>query len=75
MLRALAEAEQSVVPVVKNRRVRGLRFGASARAVDVRKEGTGYKAYGAMAVRTTRTVRRGFERERNAERWRRKEFV
>jgi hypothetical protein len=42
MLRALAEAEHNVVPVVRKRRVSGLRDGASAMAaVGERKDGTG----------------------------------
>jgi hypothetical protein len=47
MFSALAEAEQSVVPVVRKRRVRGLNDGASileSPAVGDRNAGTGYKA-------------------------------
>ena len=46
MLRALAEAEHNVVPVVRNKRVSGDSEGASevSSAEEVRKAGTGYKA-------------------------------
>lgn len=74
MFREFAEAEQSAVPVVRKSRVRGLRDGASVTVGD-RNAGTGYNAYEAMAVRTTRTVRRGFESDRKAESWRRNEFA
>lgn len=43
MLNALAEAEHSVVPVVRNKSVRGEREGVSANGVSM-KVGTGYKA-------------------------------
>lgn len=72
MFRAFALAEQRAVPVVRKRRVSGLRLGVSVIVGDSI-SGTGYNAYGAMAVKTTRTVNRGFERERNVERVRRRE--
>lgn len=61
-----------MVPVVRKRRVNGDKEGVSARPAE-RKDGTGYSAYGTMAVKTTRTVSRGLERERSAESWRRRE--
>lgn len=68
----LALAEQSAVPVVKNRSVSGLRLGVSV-IVGISISGTGYSAYGAMADRTTRKVRRGFVSDKYAENLRRKE--
>jgi hypothetical protein len=69
----LALAEQSAVPVVKNVKVSGLRLGVSV-VIGLSNSGTGYSAYGTIAVRTTNTVSRGFERERNVERFRRSEL-
>lgn len=74
MLRAFALAEHNAVPVVRKRSVRGLRLGVSV-MVGMSISGTGYNAYGTMAVRTTRTVSRGFESDRKVERIRRKECV
>lgn len=74
MLRAFALAEQRAVPVVRNSKVNGLRLGVSV-MVGMSISGTGYSAYGAMAVSTTSTVSRGLERERNVERVRRNEWA
>jgi hypothetical protein len=74
MLKALALAEQSVVPIVRNNNVKGLKLGVSV-VLGESISGAGYKAYVAMAVRTTSIVNRGLESERNAERWRRKGLV
>jgi hypothetical protein len=63
MLNALAEAAHRVVPVVRKSKVRVESEGASVREGDSI-SGTGYKEYVAHAVRTTRTLKRGFERER-----------
>jgi hypothetical protein len=67
MFRALALEEHSVVPIVRNNNVKGLKLGVSVVLGDSI-SGTGYKAYVAIAVRTTSIVNRGFERERHAER-------
>lgn len=72
MLSAFALAEHSVVPVVRNSNVKGLKLGVSV-MLGLSISGTGYRAYVAMALRTTRTVRRGLERERREERVRRSE--
>lgn len=72
MLRAFALAEQRAVPEVRNSSVSGLKLGVSV-MVGMSISGTGYSAYGAMAVSTTSTVRRGFESDKNVERVRRKE--
>ena len=63
MLRAFAEAEHSAVPDVRKKRVRVERDGAAV-AAGASSPGTGYKEYAAVAVRTTRKDRRGFDRER-----------
>lgn len=74
MLRALALAEQSAVPVVRNNSVSGLRLVVSVMD-GVSISGTGYSAYGTMAVRTTRVESRGFESERNVEKVRLKDWA
>ena len=63
MLNAFAEAEHKAVPVVRNSRVRVDREGVAV-AAGASSPGTGYREYAAVAVRTTRKLRRGFERER-----------
>lgn len=73
MFKALALAEQRVVPIVRNNNVKGLKLGVSV-VLGESISGTGYKAYVAMAVRTTSMVNRGFESERHAERYRRPEL-
>lgn len=55
------------MPIVRNNNVKGLKLGVSVVLGDSI-SGTGYKAYEAMAVRTTSIVNRGFERERHVER-------
>lgn len=74
MLSVFALAEHSAVPVVRKKSVNGLRLGVSV-IVGVSISGTGYSAYGAMADKTTRTVRRGFERDRKVEIVRRRESL
>jgi hypothetical protein len=58
---------------VRKKRVRVESDGVSV-AEGWRSSGTGYKEYDAIAVSTTRTERRGFERERRTEKRRRREF-
>lgn len=74
IFRVFALAEHSAVPVVKKKSVNGLRLGVSV-IVGISISGTGYSAYGAMADKVTRTVRRGFERDRKVENVRRKESL
>lgn len=63
MLRAFAEAEQSAVPDVRKKSVRVESEGVAVAAGASSPE-TGYKEYAAVAVRTTRKERRGFDSER-----------
>ena len=63
ILSAFALALVKKVPVVKKRSVRALRLGVWVAAV-LNIVGTGYRVYAAVAVRTTRNVRRGFESDR-----------
>jgi hypothetical protein len=63
ILNAFAEDEHRAVPVVRNSSVRVEREGVAV-AAGARRPGTGYREYAAVAVRTTRKLRRGFERER-----------
>jgi hypothetical protein len=63
MLRALAEDEHSAVPVVRKKRVRVDSDGVAV-AAGASSPGTGYKEYAAVAVSTTRKLRRGFDSER-----------
>lgn len=72
MFSAFALAEHSVVPVVRNSSVSGLKLGVSV-MLGVSISGTGYRAYVAIALSTTRTVRRGFESDRRQESLRRME--
>jgi hypothetical protein len=69
-----ADAAHSAVPVVRKRKVRVEREGASVRDGDSI-SGTGYNEYVAHDVRTTRTAKRGFERERRMGSNRRMELV
>ena len=74
MLKVFAEAAHNEVPVVRKRRVRVESDGVSVSEGDSI-SGTGYKEYVAHAVSTTRTERRGFERERRTGIRRRMELV
>ncbi len=74
MLSALADAEHSAVPAVRNKSVSGPvndedddSDAVSAAVERTPDDGTGYNAYGTMAVRTTSTVNRGLARARMAE--------
>tara|TARA_R110002060_G_scaffold25766_1_gene35291 strand:+ start:910 stop:1596 length:687 start_codon:yes stop_codon:yes gene_type:complete len=73
MFKVFAEAAHRAVPVVRKSKVSGERDGVSV-ADGRRSSGTGYREYEAHAVRTTRTERRGFERERRTGISRRIEF-
>jgi hypothetical protein len=63
MLSAFAEAEHSAVPDVRKKSVRVEREGVAV-AAGANSPGTGYNEYAAVAVRTTRKDRRGFDSER-----------
>lgn len=63
MLKAFADAEHSAVPDVRKSRVSVERDGVAV-AAGASSPGTGYSEYAAVAVRTTRKERRGFESER-----------
>lgn len=63
ILKAFAEEEHRAVPVVRNKRVSVESEGVAV-AAGASKPGTGYNEYAAVAVRTTRKLNRGFERER-----------
>ena len=63
MLKAFAEAEHSAVPDVRKNRVRVESEGVAV-AAGASSPGTGYSEYAAVAVRTTRKDRRGFDSER-----------
>jgi hypothetical protein len=63
MLKALADALHSAVPVVRKRRVKADRLGVLVAAA-LSSCGTGYRLYVAVAVSTTRKERRGLESER-----------
>ena len=58
MLYAFAEAEESVVPIVRFRRVIGERWREEAKG----ETATGNSEYAVVVVRTMRKLRRGFER-------------
>jgi hypothetical protein len=74
MFSALAAAEHSVVPNVRNSSVTGDNEGAvSASADDDKNAGTGYSEYDAIAVNTTSTVNRGLDSDNSAESCRRNE--
>ena len=60
MLRALAEAQESAVPVVRLRSVSGERFIVAEKGLMA----TGNKEYAVVVVSTMRKLRRGLERER-----------
>jgi hypothetical protein len=63
MLKAFADAEHSAVPDVRKNSVRVERDGVAV-AAGASSPGTGYREYAAVAVRTTRKERRGFDSER-----------
>jgi len=63
MLKALADAADNAVPVVRKSKVSGESEGISSEEGEII-SGTGYREYDAIDVRTTRTDNRGFERER-----------
>ena len=63
MFRAFAEDAHSAVPVVRKKSVSVDREGVAVVA-GARRPGTGYNEYAAVAVRTTRKLRRGFDKER-----------
>jgi len=63
MLKAFADAEHSAVPDVRKNSVRVEREGVAV-AAGASSPGTGYSEYAAVAVRTTRKERRGFDSER-----------
>jgi len=63
MLNAFADAEHSAVPDVRKKSVRVESDGVAV-AAGASNCGTGYNEYAAVAVRTTRKERRGFESER-----------
>jgi hypothetical protein len=63
ILRALAEEEHSAVPVVRKKSVSVERDGVAVVA-GASRPGTGYSEYAAVAVRTTKKLSRGFDRER-----------
>lgn len=62
MFRALAQADESVVPAVRFRRVRGERLMEDEKG----EMATGKSVYALAVVRTIKKVRRGFERESSA---------
>ena len=71
-MRALAEAEQRAVPLVRKTSVRADKEGEVV-VEGRRTAGTGYREYAVAVVSTMRNVRRGFESDRSVVRRRRRE--
>jgi 5-deoxy-D-glucuronate isomerase len=63
IFRALAEEAHSAVPVVRKKSVSVEREGVAVVA-GAKSPGTGYNEYAAVAVKTTRKLSRGFDKER-----------